>query len=220
MDWLIEYSHKLGQECYRISRGGLEILEEQLRKTALNLKHIKLDIGSISSNNSINFHQILTISVFYHLYQELGRLHKGVVVLNKVDYTKGINDIVNDKHKVKELKNDLTLNREGRLQRFLRELKKKEKIDKDEYNNVYPSGSQPALIYGLPKIQRTRSPNEIPLFRPIVSSINTYNYCLAKYLCNLLRLHIPNTYTISDTFSFVQELNTIDLSTKCMVFLC
>ena len=104
-----------------------------------------------------------------------------------------------------------------RLQRFLRELKKKGKTDSDEYNNVYPSGSQPALIYGLPKLHKTRSPNEIPPFRPIVSSINTYNYRLAKYLCNLLRPHIPNTYTISDTFSFVQELNTIDLCNKFMI---
>ena len=41
---------------------------------------------------------------------------------------------------------------------------------------------------------------------------------MAKYLCNLLQPHIPNTYTISDSFSFVQELNTIDISNKYMVF--
>ena len=58
------------------------------------------------------------------------------------------------------------------------------------------------------------SPNEIPPFRPIVSLVNTYNYRLAN---NLLRPHIPNAYTISDTFFFVQELNTIDLFNKFMV---
>ena len=32
---------------------------------------------------------------------------------------------------------DSTINREGKLQRFLRELKKKGKIDAEIYNNVY-----------------------------------------------------------------------------------
>ena len=95
--------------------------------------------------------------------------------------------------------------------------KKKGKIDKDVFNPVYPSGSQPALIYGLPKMHKIKSFNEIPPFRPIVSSINTNNYCLATYLCNLLQPHLPSTYCISDTFSFVQERNTIDLSNKFMV---
>ena len=105
-----------------------------------------------------------------------------MVVLNRVDYIKGINDIINDRNKFKELSNDPTINRGSKLQRFLRELKKKGKIDKDTYNSIYPSGSQPALIYGLPKMYKIKSPNEVPPFRPIVSSINTYNYRLAKYL--------------------------------------
>jgi len=88
----------------------------------------------------------------------------------------------------------------GKLQRFLWELKKKGKIDKDTYNSTYLSGSQPALIYGLPKMHKIKSPNEVPPFRPIVSSINTYNYRLAKYLCNLLQPYLPSTYSISDTF--------------------
>ena len=141
----------------------------------------------------------------------------GVVILNKIDYVKGINDIINDKNKFKELNNDPTINREGKLQRFLRDLKKKGKIDKDAYDSIYPSGSQPALIYGLPKMHKVKSSNEMPPFRPIVSSINTYNYRLAKYLCNLLQPYLPTTYSISDSFSFIQELNTIDLSNKFMV---
>ena len=66
----------------------------------------------------------------------------GVVELNRVDYIKGINDIINDNHKFMELSNDLTINRGGKLQRFLRELKKKGKNDKDIYTSIYPSGLQ------------------------------------------------------------------------------
>ena len=111
-----------------------------------------------------------------------------------------------------------TICREGKLQRFLRNLKKHGKIDNDIYSQIYPSGSLPARIYGLPKMHKIKSPNVVQPFRPIVSSIRTYNYHFTKYLCNLLQPHIPNTYeTISDSFSFVQELHTIDTSNKYMV---
>ena len=103
------------------------------------------------------------------------------------------------------------------MERFLRELKKKGKIDKDIYNHIYPTGSQPARIYGLPKLHKVKSPDVVPPFRPIVSYVNTYNYQLAKYLCSLLQPHLPSTYTIFGCFSFVQELNSIDLSKKFMV---
>ena len=76
---------------------------------------------------------------------------------------------------------------------------------------------QPALIYGLPKMHKIKSSTEIPPFRPIISSVNTYNYRLATYLCTLLQPHLPTTYTIPDTFSFVQELGTMNLSNKFMV---
>ena len=141
----------------------------------------------------------------------------GVVVLHRSDYNKGILDIVSDSNKFKDLTNDPTICREGKLQRFLRNLKKNGKIDNDVYSQIYPSGSQPAPIYGLPKMHKVKSPNVVPPFRPIVSSIRTYKYQVVKYLCFLLQAHIPNTYTISDSFSFVRELKVIHISNKYMV---
>jgi len=94
----------------------------------------------------------------------------GVVILNKSDYTEGILNIINDIHKFKELDSDPTIIREGKLQRYLRDLKRNGKIDKDIYSNIYPTGSRPARIYGLPKMHKIQSPTAIPPFRPIVSS--------------------------------------------------
>ena len=45
----------------------------------------------------------------------------------------------------------------------------------------------------------------------------TYNHQLAKYLCTLLQPHLPNTYIIFDSFSFIQNFETIDTSNKFMV---
>ena len=57
----------------------------------------------------------------------------------------------------------------------------------------------------------------MPTFRPIVSSIRTYNYELSKFLCSILQPCIPNEYTTADTFSFVSELKNIAASNKFMV---
>ena len=141
----------------------------------------------------------------------------GIVLLNRADYDKGILDIISDSNKFVELANDPTIYRKGKLQRILRVLKNNGKIDKDVYSQIYPTGSKPVRIYGLPKMHNIQSRNVVPPFRPIVSSLNTYNYQLAKFLCSLLQPHLPSTYTVSDSFSFVQELTTIDVSNKYMV---
>ena len=57
----------------------------------------------------------------------------------------------------------------------------------------------------------------MPPFRPTVSSIGTYNYELAKYLCSLLQLYIPTNYCAQDSFTFVNEIQDIPLSGNFMV---
>ena len=66
-------------------------------------------------------------------------------------------------------------------------------------------------------MHKAREPSSIPPFRPIVSSIGTYNYELAKYLCILLEPHIPSEHCALDTFTFVREINKLPLSGKFMV---
>ena len=51
----------------------------------------------------------------------------------------------------------------------------------------------------------------------IVSSIGTYNYNLAKYLCNLLTLHIPTEHCPYDPFTFVQDIQGLTVHGKFMV---
>ena len=54
-------------------------------------------------------------------------------------------------------------------------------------------------------MHKDREANSTPPFRPIVSSIGTYNYNLAKYLCHLLTPHIPADYCATDTFTITQK---------------
>ena len=52
---------------------------------------------------------------------------------------------------------------------------------------------------------------------PIVSSIDTFNYNLARFLCDLLSPLVPNDYSCKDTFSFVSQIKKANLSKKFLV---
>ena len=66
-------------------------------------------------------------------------------------------------------------------------------------------------------MHKDRGTNSTPPFRPIMSSIGTYNYNLAKYLCNLLSPHIPTEHCATDTFTFVQDIQSLSMFGKFMV---
>ena len=57
----------------------------------------------------------------------------------------------------------------------------------------------------------------LPNFRPIVSSIGTYNYNLSEYLCELLSPNLPNEFCTKDTFTFVEELKEVSINDNFLV---
>ena len=100
--------------------------------------------------------------------------------------------LLSGKNKFKKLSEDPTKLREGQLQRYLRELKKKQFLDDATYERIYPSGSQPSRLYGMPKVHKIKSSSAVPSFRPIVYSIGSFNYNLSRFLCDMLTRFIPN----------------------------
>ncbi|XP_065650317.1 uncharacterized protein LOC136078473 [Hydra vulgaris] len=133
-----------------------------------------------------------------------------IIIFNKVDYIKSLTNIISDKTKFKELKDDLIIIREQSLQGYLRKLKKHNCFENDVYNKIYPVGSQTARIYALPKMHKLSKDSSLPLFRPFISKIGTYDFKLAKYLSGLLSSYIPKFYSTCDSFSFVEELKQFD----------
>ena len=131
----------------------------------------------------------------------------GVVIMNQKDYDKAMYDILENNSKFKKLKKDPTLLKEGQLQRFIRTLKKQGVFDDNTYENIYPVGSQPSRLYGTPKLHKSFT--NVPPLRPIVSSINSFNYNLAKYLSNLLQPKIPTIHSTQDMFTFIKELEEV-----------
>ena len=86
-----------------------------------------------------------------------------------------------------------------------------------EYDKLYPSGSAPARLYGTPKMHKFFSSDSFPKLCPIVSSIGTFNYNLARFLCDLLPPLVPNDYSCKDAFSFVSQIKNANLSKKFLV---
>ena len=82
---------------------------------------------------------------------------------------------------------------------------------------MYPSDSAPARIYGTPKMHKFSSKDSFSKLRPIVSSIGTLNYYLARFFCDLLSPLVPNDYSSKDTFSFVSQIKNANLCKQFLV---
>ena len=82
---------------------------------------------------------------------------------------------------------------------------------------MYPSGSAPARIYGSPKMCKFSPSDSFSKLCPIFSSIRTFNYNLACFLCDPLSPLVPNDYSCKDTFTFVSQIKNANLSKKFLV---
>ena len=78
---------------------------------------------------------------------------------------------------------------------FLHKLNQKNFFNENDYDELYPSGSAPARIYGTPKMHKFSSNDTFPKLRPIVSSSGTFNYDLARFLGDLLSPVVPDDYS-------------------------
>ena len=107
---------------------------------------------------------------------------KGVamVVLNRHDYIKKAMTLLDDTNTYKPITSDPTTKLKNRFINILKMMKGEGNIDENTYRKVYPTGASAPNIYGLPKIHK-----DVPL-RPIVSSIGSVTYGVAKELSRIL----------------------------------
>ena len=146
-----------------------------------------------------------------------------VVILDRKLYNNIIQEIISDTSKFEKLNEDSTLKRETSLQR---KLKQKNFFNEIEYDKLYRSGSVPACIYGTPKMHKFSYSDSFPKLRLIAWSIGSFNYNIARFLCDLLSSFIPNDYSCKlvpndysckDTFSFASQIKNPNLSKKVIV---
>ena len=109
------------------------------------------------------------------------------------------------------------MKREASLQRFLRKLKQKNFFKDNEYDKLHPSASVPAHIHGTLKMHKFSPSDSFPKLYPIASSIGTFNYTLACFLCHLCSPLVFNDYSCKDTFTFVSQIKNANFSKKFLV---
>ena len=116
----------------------------------------------------------------------------GVVILNKYDYNKKMDEILSATSKFDDA-TKLTLKRENQIKTLLTKLKADNCINEKTYKELYPTGTRIGILYGLPKIHRF----SIPL-RPTLSSTNHYSYNIAKFFIPFLTPISTSSLVIKD----------------------
>ena len=84
---------------------------------------------------------------------------------------------------------------------------------------LHLSGYASARIYGTPKMSKFSCSDSFPKPCPIVSSIGTFNYNFASFLCGLLSPLVPNNYSCKATFSFVFQIKNAKSFKRIYYFL-
>ena len=129
----------------------------------------------------------------------------GIVLLNRSDYVQKMENILNDPTKFKKVPTSdpykATIGLETQVRLVLRNFMNHKIIDKYKYEKIYPKGSRPCLLYGLPKVHKVGAP-----LRPILSAIGSAVHGLAQLLVPILAPLTTNQHTVSNSFLFTEEL--------------
>ena len=131
----------------------------------------------------------------------------GVVILNKSDYHAKMDGILSDCTKFSPVNQEwfkTIIKSEDKVNRFLSSSLQSGNIDKSTYDNLRISSSRPGVLFGLPKVHK----QGVPL-RPILSSIGTSGYSIAKFLVPYLDPLTTNEFTVKDSFHFAREISQL-----------
>ena len=138
-----------------------------------------------------------------------------VVIVNRDDYIKRMQDMVNDESKFEKINvptdKDYNFMKKEKtiVDDLLASLVKNKSIDEKVRWKLCPNGPNPARLYGSPKIHKDPV-DGIPKYRPIISQIGSATYKIAKFLLPFIQPYTTNNHTVKDTFHFVSMLDDKD----------
>ncbi len=126
------------------------------------------------------------------------------VVIDREDYVRLENDLLNDEGTYRPLELDPTPEISAELVDKFRKINRSGKIDKEEYKKLYQSSGSVPLFYGLPKIHK-----DPVRLRPITSCIDSVDESLAKHLTSILQplCHEP----LKNSMQFVKKIRNLHL---------
>ena len=190
----------------------MEFMRSRLRDCAFTYFR---DSSKIHENNLSKEEHLALKDLIKNRDLVIQKADKGntVVILNKNDYISRMNVILNDSSKFQKLSIDQNkvlnhiVHMENRIIDVLKKLKKKKIISENKYEDLYPVGSRPGILYGRAKIHKPIK-DGVPSSRPVLSAIGTPK--LSQFFVPLLTPVTLNEYTIKDSFSFAEALSNYD----------
>lgn len=222
-EFLLSLGLDFGLPCYKPSYnqfyGSLESMFSRLLKLQLNTDSLALrtEMQALAQKtyNNLNPHWapyfskkdldiIKKLSKNEEIVVTRPDKGKGTVILNRDEYIDKVENVLSDETKFRKVGNPdySTIFRvEDRINRFLKYLKDNDIISKDTYEFLYSTGASYGVMYGLPKIHKVGTP-----MRPILTSYDTPNYKIAKFLVPLLAPLTANNHSIKNSADFKQKI--------------
>ena len=90
---------------------------------------------------------------------------------------------------------------------MIKRLENEGKISVKKYELIYPRGSRPGILCRSPKVHKPVI-NNCPKFHPILSTIRTTTYKLAKFLVPILSPLTVSEFLVHDSFSFADNVSS------------
>ena len=134
---------------------------------------------------------------------------KGValVVMDQKEYIKKAKELLQDTNTYKTILSDPTIKLKNKLINKLKKIKLDTRMDDITYRRMYPTGAVIPKFYGLPKAHKANTP-----LRPIVSSIGSVSYGVAKELARIIKPLVGSTeHHVNNSKEFIEEIKKIKL---------
>lgn len=128
------------------------------------------------------------------------------VVMYKMDYERGIKNLLDDKNTYKIIRMDPTQKLQKTNNNIVMNLYKSGHIDKQEKFRLSANSATAPRLYGLPKIHKP----DVPL-RPISSSVSVPCYNLSKYIGSVLKNIVMEEYNIKNSLQLKEKIEKITL---------
>ena len=198
-----------------------DLLKTKLKELALSsFYHFNNHAQEDNSLSSSEFSALESLAKKRDLIIQKSDKGNSIVLIDKIVYCERMEQIVSDSNKFLVLSPNIIKEgcelqyidkHEEKVRSFLKKLLSAKKISKRQHDLLYPRGSKPGVLYGLPKIHK-QLVDGIPKFRPILSAIGTCSYKLAKFLVPILKDISVNDFTIGNSFEFGKEVLKQDAS--------
>ena len=138
-----------------------------------------------------------------------------IVILDKESYIEKMKELLGDTSKFERLEIpqskhlNFVVDSQDKIKNILKSLYDKDSFTDILYKKILPVGCCPGTLYGQAKVQKPVI-NNGPSFRPIIDTLNTPPYKLAKFIVSILSPLAINEYTVKDSFVFAKEITKTD----------